>query len=83
MSFYFYYYRGRFANFGAEVVYVGAKIKPRHRLDPDRIGFLNLVDEVEKLGCRCGKLSYRIPGLSLIKGLREMKKKHKQVMQML
>ena len=44
----------------------------RHGLDVDRIGYLDLADEVEKLGYTEFEMYYKIPGLSLGEGLREM-----------
>ena len=57
---------------GGEVVYVGGEISARHGIDVDRVGYLDLVDEVEKMGYGECKLHYKVDELSLSNGLREI-----------
>ena len=78
----YYYHGGRFANVGDTVVYFNGQIMPKHGLDADRIGYLDLVDDMEKLGYSGIKMSYRVPGLDFADGLRVIKD-DKQVMDML
>ena len=53
-------------------MYLGSKILHRYGLDADRFGYLDLIDEVEKMGYSEVKLYYRVLGLSVTMGLREM-----------
>ena len=58
---------------GDLVTDLGGQFVGRHGLDVDRIGYLDLADEVEKLGYTEFKMYYKIPGLSLDRGLKDMK----------
>ena len=68
----YYYHGGRFANVGDTVIYFDGHIFPRYGLDADRIGYLDLVDDVEQLGYSGIKIYYRVSGLGLADGLREI-----------
>ena len=77
----YYYHGGRFASIGGETVYIGGTILRKSGFDADRVGFLELVDDVEKLGYSEVKLFYIVLGLSLNVGLREIKD-DREVMEM-
>ena len=46
----FYHHSGRFASIGGETIYFGGEILEKSLLDADKIRYLDLVDEMEKLG---------------------------------
>ena len=68
----YYYHGGHFHSVEDEVVYVGGEIYSKHGLDADRIGFLDLIDDMENLGYNEVKLSYKAAGMSLTDGRREI-----------
>ena len=66
----YYHYGGRLTKLDGDMHYLGGNIKRRHHIDPDKVGFLDLKDDIEDMGYV--GFFYRIPGVSLIEGLREM-----------
>ena len=64
----YYYHDGRFASIEGEMMYIGGTILHKSMFDADRVGFLDLVDDVEKLEFSEVKLFYRVPRLSLTTG---------------
>lgn len=62
------------------LLYQGGNLKPQHGLDVDRVGYLDLVDQVEKMGYTLKKMCYRVPWIPMF-AMREIKD-DKEVMEM-